>query len=84
MSSSFFKATRVEARLPQKDLSETLGITEKAMNHKELIATNKFTADEMLTLSWALISPCQRMTLFLTQPYRLFKSMVKNLSVPRR
>ncbi len=45
------KAKRVEAGLRQKDLAEALDITEKAMNHKECSAVNKFKAEEMLTLS---------------------------------
>lgn len=45
-----FKAKRVERNLRQKDLAAALGITEKAMCHKECSAENKFKAAEMLTL----------------------------------
>jgi DNA-binding XRE family transcriptional regulator len=44
------KAKRVEHNLKQKDLAHALGITEKAMCHKECSAENKFKAAEMLTL----------------------------------
>jgi DNA-binding XRE family transcriptional regulator len=44
------KAKRVEKNLRQKDLAEALGITEKAMCHKECSSENKFKAQEMLTL----------------------------------
>lgn len=54
MNVRLLKAKRVEAGLRQKDLAGTLGITEKAMNHKECSASNKFKADEMLTLSRVL------------------------------
>jgi transcriptional regulator with XRE-family HTH domain len=45
-----FKAKRVERNLRQKDLAEALGITEKAMCHKECSSENKFRAAEMLIL----------------------------------
>jgi len=54
MNVRLLKAKRVEAGLRQKDLAETLDITEKAMNHKECSAVNKFKAEEMLTLSRVL------------------------------
>ena len=44
------KTKRVEHNLKQKDLARALGITEKAMCHKECSAENKFKAAEMLTL----------------------------------
>nr|DAR33980.1 MAG TPA: Regulatory protein [Caudoviricetes sp.] len=44
------KAKRVECNLRQKDLAKALGITEKAMCHKECSKENKFRASEMLTL----------------------------------
>lgn len=45
------KAKRVECKLRQKDLAKALGITEKAMCHKECSSTNKFKAKEMLILA---------------------------------
>lgn len=54
MNVRLLKAKRVEAGLRQKDLAGVLGITEKAMNHKECSTVNKFKADEMLTLARAL------------------------------
>ena len=54
MNVRLLKAKRVEAGLRQKDLAGSLGITEKAMNHKECSVTNKFKADEMLTLARVL------------------------------
>ena len=54
MNVRLLKAKRVEAGLRQKDLAKLVGITEKAMNHKECSETNKFKADEMLTLSRVL------------------------------
>lgn len=54
MNVRLLKGKRVEAGLRQKDLAMTLGITEKAMNHKECSAENKFKADEMLTLARVL------------------------------
>lgn len=54
MNVRLLKAKRVEAGLRQKDLADSLGITEKAMNHKECSEVNKFKADEMLTLSRVL------------------------------
>jgi len=54
MNVRLLKAKRVEAGLRQKDLADSLGITEKAMNHKECSMTNKFKADEMLTLTRVL------------------------------
>ena len=45
------KAKRVERDLRQKDLAASLGITEKAMNHKECSSENKFKAREMLILA---------------------------------
>lgn len=50
MNVRLLKAKRVECGLRQKDLASMLGITEKAMNHKECCAENKFKADEMLAL----------------------------------
>lgn len=44
------KAKRVEKNILQKDLARALGITEKAMCHKECSAENKFKAQEMLIL----------------------------------
>ena len=44
------KAKRVERNLRQKDLANALGITEKAICHKECSEENKFNATEMLTL----------------------------------
>ncbi len=48
------KAKRVEVGLRQVDLADALGITGKSMNKKECSKTNKFKADEMLTLSRVL------------------------------
>lgn len=45
------KAKRVQQNLRQKDLAKALGITEKAMCHKECSGDNKFKAAEMLTLT---------------------------------
>lgn len=50
MNVRMLKAKRVEKNLRQKDLAEALGITEKAMCHKECSSENKFKAQEMLTL----------------------------------
>ena len=54
MNVNKFKAKRYEKGLRQKDLALALGITEKAMNHKECSAVNKFKAHEMLTVTKAL------------------------------
>ncbi|WP_026523273.1 helix-turn-helix domain-containing protein [Butyrivibrio sp. MB2005] len=45
------KAKRVERNLRQKDLADALGITEKAMCHKECSPTNKFKAEEMIIVA---------------------------------
>lgn len=50
MNVRMLKAKRVERNLRQKDLASALGITEKAMCHKECSEDNKFKATEMLTL----------------------------------
>lgn len=50
MNVRLLKAKRVEKNLRQKDLAKSLGITEKAMCHKECSSENKFKAQEMLTL----------------------------------
>ena len=50
MNVRMLKAKRVECNLRQKDLAKALGITEKAMCHKECSSENKFKAQEMLTL----------------------------------
>ena len=50
MNVRMLKAKRVEKNLRQKDLAKALGITEKAMCHKECSFENKFKAQEMLTL----------------------------------
>lgn len=50
MNVRMLKAKRVEKNLRQKDLASALGITEKAMCHKECSSENKFKAEEMLTL----------------------------------
>lgn len=50
MNVRMLKAKRVERNLRQKDLAKALGITEKAMCHKECSIENKFKAQEMLTL----------------------------------
>lgn len=50
MNIRMLKAKRVEHNLRQKDLATALGITEKAMCHKECSAENKFKAEEMLIL----------------------------------
>lgn len=50
MNVRMLKAKRVEKNLRQKDLAAALGITEKAMCHKECSSENKFKAEEMLTL----------------------------------
>jgi DNA-binding XRE family transcriptional regulator len=50
MNVRMLKAKRVERNLRQKDLAKSLGITEKAMCHKECSPENKFKAQEMLTL----------------------------------
>jgi len=50
MNVRMLKGKRVEQNLRQKDLAKALGITEKAMNHKECSSENKFKAHEMLTL----------------------------------
>ena len=54
MNVRMLKAKRVERNLRQKDLASALGITEKAMCHKECSKENKFKAAEMLTLVDAL------------------------------
>ena len=51
MNVRLLKAKRVERNLRQKDLASALGITEKAMCHKECCPENKFKAHEMLTLA---------------------------------
>ena len=51
MNVRLLKAKRVEQNLRQKDLASALGITEKAMCHKECSPENKFKAHEMLTLA---------------------------------
>ena len=50
MNVRMLKAKRVQQNLRQKDLAKALGITEKAMCHKECSEDNKFKAAEMLTL----------------------------------
>ena len=50
MNVRMLKEKRVERNLRQKDLASALGITEKAMCHKECSEENKFKATEMLTL----------------------------------
>lgn len=50
MNVRLLKAKRVERNLRQKDLAKALGITEKAMCHKECSPENKFKAQEMITL----------------------------------
>ena len=50
MNVRMLKAKRVEKNLRKKDLAAALGITEKAMCHKECSSENKFKAEEMLTL----------------------------------
>ena len=50
MNVRLLKAKRVERNLRQKDLAKALGITEKAMCHKECSEENKFKAAEMLIL----------------------------------
>lgn len=50
MNVRLFKAKRVERNVLQKDLASALGITTKAMCHKECSSENKFKASEMLTL----------------------------------
>lgn len=50
MNVRLLKAKRVERNLRQKDLASALGITEKAMCHKECSPENKFKAQEMITL----------------------------------
>ncbi len=50
MNVRMLKAKRVQQNLRQKDLAKALGITEKAMCHKECCEENKFKAAEMLTL----------------------------------
>lgn len=50
MNVHLLKAKRVERKLRQKDLAKALGITEKAMCHKEGSEENKFKAAEMLIL----------------------------------
>ncbi|MDD3238538.1 MAG: helix-turn-helix transcriptional regulator [Lachnospira sp.] len=50
MNVRMLKAKRVQQNLRQKDLAKALGITEKAMCHKECSEDNKFKASEMLTL----------------------------------
>lgn len=50
MNVRLLKAKRVEQDLRQKDLASALGITEKAMCHKERSSENKFKAAEMLIL----------------------------------
>lgn len=50
MNVRMLKAKRVERNLRQKDLAKALGITEKAMCHKECSEENKFKVTEMLTL----------------------------------
>lgn len=54
MNVRLLKAKRVENGLRQKDVAVALGITEKAMNHKECCQTNKFNANEMLILTQVL------------------------------
>ncbi len=50
MNVRMLKAKRVERNLRQKDLADALGITEKAMCHKECNPDNKFKAKEMIEL----------------------------------
>lgn len=50
MNVRILKAKRVESGLRQKDLANALGITEKAMCHKECSDENKFKAADMFTL----------------------------------
>jgi DNA-binding XRE family transcriptional regulator len=54
MNVRLLKAKRVQHNLRQKDLAKALGITEKAMCHKECSSENKFKAHEMLTLAKTL------------------------------
>ena len=81
MNVRLLKAKRVEAGLRQVDLAAKLGITEKAMNHKECNPVNKFKADEMLTLSRVLhLTLSEFDSIFLTATYRLYKEIEKNLT----
>lgn len=78
MNVRLLKAKRVEAGLRQVDLAAALGITEKAMNHKECSPVNKFKADEMLTLARVLhLTLSEFNSIFLTVTYRLFKKIEK-------
>lgn len=54
MNCRLLKAKRVEQGIRQIDLAVKLHITEKTMNKKECSKVNKFTADEMLTLTGIL------------------------------
>ncbi len=70
MNVRLLKAKRVEYGLRQKDLADSLGITEKTMNHKECSRTNKFKADEMLTLTRVLhLTPSEFNSIFLIATY---------------
>lgn len=51
MNVHMLKGKRVEKGLRQLDLANHLGISEKAMNHKECSSVNKFKANEMIALS---------------------------------
>ncbi len=51
MNVRLLKAKRVQMNVRQKDLATALGITEKAMCHKECSPKNKFKAHEMLIIA---------------------------------
>ena len=58
MNCRLLKAKRVEHGIRQIDLAGMLHITEKTMNKKECSPVNRFSADEMLSLTRILhLSP---------------------------
>ncbi|MBE5825297.1 MAG: hypothetical protein E7307_01540 [Butyrivibrio sp.] len=54
MNIRLLKAKRVERSVRQKDLAHALHLTEKSMCQKECSETNRFKADEMLTIAETL------------------------------
>ncbi len=80
MNVRLFKAKRMERNLRQKDLAKALGITEKAMCHKECCSENKFKAAEMLTLVNELnLSFAEFDAIFLT--VKLTKQLKRNKNI---
>ncbi|RKM55441.1 XRE family transcriptional regulator [Butyrivibrio sp. CB08] len=54
MNIRLLKAKRVERNIRQKDLAKMLHLTEKSMCQKECSESNKFKADEMISIADAL------------------------------